>query len=50
MQRYIARRLLIAIPMLIGITMMTYAFINLAPGDPVSAMADPQMTLGQGQP
>ncbi len=50
MQRYIARRLLIAIPMLIGITMMTYAFINLAPGDPVSAMADPQLTLGRTNP
>ena len=50
MQTYIARRLLIAIPMLIGITMMTYAFINLAPGDPVSAMADPQLTLGRANP
>ena len=50
MQKYILGRLIIAIPLLIGITMMTYAFINLAPGDPVSAMADPQFTLGRTNP
>ncbi len=46
MGKYILRRFLISIPLLVAITMLTFAFINLAPGDPVSAMADPQLTLG----
>jgi peptide/nickel transport system permease protein len=47
---YILRRLLIAIPVLLGVTIVTFVFINLAPGDPVTAMLNPQeMTeLGPG--
>ncbi len=47
---YVLRRLLIAIPVLLGVTIVTFVFINLAPGDPVTAMLDPQeMTeLGPG--
>ena len=41
MGRYIVRRILISIPVLFGITMVTFTFANLAPGDPVSAMIDP---------
>ena len=45
MQAYILRRLLISIPMLIAITMITYAFINVAPGDPITAMINPEDPL-----
>ncbi len=41
MIRYIIRRLLISFPILIGITMITYAAYTLAPGDPFSAFIDP---------
>jgi len=43
---YIVRRLLIAGPILVGITAITYLLVSLAPGDPVTAMLDPeQMTV-----
>jgi len=48
MGRYILRRILISIPVLIGITLVTFALINLAPGDPVTGMIDP--TLGDFSP
>src|SRR3954468_17631557 len=38
MRRYILRRLLIAIPILFGVSMVTFTFANLAPGDPVSSL------------
>ena len=38
MGRYLLRRIAIAIPILLGISIFTFAFINAAPGDPVSAM------------
>lgn len=44
MVRYVLRRVLIAIPMLWGITVITFVIINLAPGDPLVA----QMLLAQG--
>jgi len=44
MGKYILRRLAISFPVLIGITVLSFIFINLAPGDPVSSMIDP--TLG----
>ncbi len=46
MTKYIVRRVLIAIPMLLAISIMTYTFINLAPGDPVDAMIDPEFFVG----
>lgn len=43
---YFLRRLIITIPILIGVTMINFAIMNLAPGDPVTAMLDPeQMAL-----
>ncbi len=42
MGKYILRRILIAIPVLFGVTILNFAFINLAPGDPIMAMIDPQ--------
>jgi peptide/nickel transport system permease protein len=37
----IARRLLIAIPILFGVSVVTFLFANLAPGDPLSTLARP---------
>ncbi|CAN5821048.1 oligopeptide ABC transporter permease AppB [soil metagenome] len=50
MGRYILRRLLIGIPVLFGITLVTYLIVSLAPGDPVSAMVNPEQIaeLGPG--
>ncbi len=41
MLRFITRRLLIAIPILLGVSIVTFAFANLAPGDPISALVRP---------
>lgn len=41
MGQYITRRLLITLPMLLGISIVTFFFINIAPGDPISAMINP---------
>lgn len=40
--RYIFRRLLISIPVLLGVTFLIYLMVDLAPGDPVSAMISPR--------
>lgn len=40
--RYILRRLFLVIPMLIGITIVSYTMLNLAPGDPMTAMMNPE--------
>lgn len=42
MQRYIIRRLLVSVPIMLGITLMVFLMINLAPGDPILAMVDPE--------
>ncbi len=42
MGRYLLRRLAITIPILIGITIVTFIMVNLAPGDPVAAMINPE--------
>lgn len=39
---YILRRLALVIPLLLGITVITFTMISLAPGDPVTALIDPQ--------
>jgi len=41
MGHYVIRRLLLVIPLLLGITIITYTVINLAPGDPITALLDP---------
>jgi len=50
MGRYVLRRLLISIPVLFGITLVTYLIVSLAPGDPVSALVNPEQIaeLGPG--
>jgi peptide/nickel transport system permease protein len=39
---FILRRLALAVPMLLGITVVTFVIINLAPGDPITALINPQ--------
>ena len=46
MTKYIVRRLILIVPMLVGITMISFTFINLAPGDPITAMIDPESITG----
>ncbi|MEK4228225.1 ABC transporter permease [Solibacillus sp. FSL H8-0538] len=41
MVSYIIRRLLIAIPVIIGVTIFNFIIINLAPGNPVEMFIDP---------
>lgn len=41
MTYYILRRLLLIPIMLLGITAIDFTFINMAPGDPITAMLDP---------
>jgi peptide/nickel transport system permease protein len=48
MGRYILRRIAIGIPVLFGITLVTYLIVSLAPGDPVSAMVDPEQAAVMG--
>lgn len=43
MWTYIIRRLLIAIPILFGITIINFIIINLAPGNPVEMFIDPNV-------
>jgi peptide/nickel transport system permease protein len=39
--QFVLRRVLIAIPVLIGVTLLSYLLVDLAPGDPVTAFIDP---------
>jgi len=48
MGRYILRRLLISIPTLLGVTILIFLFINLAPGDPISVMLSPEQIASAG--
>ncbi|MFE8696368.1 ABC transporter permease [Cytobacillus sp. FJAT-53684] len=43
MVSYIIRRTLMAIPLLLGITILSFAIIKAAPGGPVSMLMDPSM-------
>ena len=42
MTTYIAKRLLQMIPLLFGISIVSYAVIRMAPGDPARLLADPE--------
>ena len=46
MYRWIVRRILISIPVLLGITVLGFAFVRLAPGDPVRMMINPEYMAG----
>lgn len=44
MGNYILRRILISIPVLIGVTIISFVIINMAPGSPLDKMVDPNLT------
>jgi peptide/nickel transport system permease protein len=44
MALYILRRLLLLIPLLLGVTLLTFAIIQVTPGDPVVLMLGPRAT------
>ncbi len=44
MFQYIVRRILIAIPVLFGVTIFNFLIVNLAPGDPVEMYINPDAT------
>ncbi|HEX6988747.1 MAG TPA: ABC transporter permease [Bacillota bacterium] len=46
---YVARRLLLMVPVLFGITVMSYLIITLAPGNPVDLLIDPNMSEADRQ-
>lgn len=43
MSKYILRRTLMIIPLLFGISIISYGIIRLAPGDPAKLLADPEL-------
>src|SRR6185503_15794766 len=43
MWSYIARRLLYAVPILLGVSMLVFALIHLAPGDVVDLLVPPEV-------
>lgn len=44
MQQYIFQRLLLSIPVLLGVTAIVFVILHLTPGDPVRIMAGPRAT------
>ncbi len=44
MQRYLVRRGLITIPILLGITVLSYLIMSLTPGDPVQMLISPTLS------
>ena len=49
MQRYIARRLIVLIPTLLGVSIVTFALIHLIPGDALDALIGTQYALTEAQ-
>lgn len=47
MAKYIIKRLLMLIPVMIGITLFIYVILSLAPGDPVALILGPDATVEQ---
>jgi peptide/nickel transport system permease protein len=46
---YVLRRLLIAVPLLVAITISNFLLINLAPGDPIDYVVNPEVGRGREQ-
>ena len=42
MARYIIRRLILSIPILLGVTIITFMFIQLVPGDYIDTLVNPE--------
>jgi len=47
MHHYLLRRLIQAIPLMIGITMVSFLVVHLAPGDPATTFLDPNMSVAE---
>lgn len=43
MGQFVLRRLAIAIPILLGVTVLNFLLLNAAPGDPIDALVDPSV-------
>jgi len=43
-QRYLVRRALVTLPILLGITVLSYFIMSLTPGDPVTMLVNPSMS------
>jgi peptide/nickel transport system permease protein len=48
MGRFLLRRVLVSIPVLLGITVAMFIIVNLAPGDPVTALMNPEQMANMG--
>jgi peptide/nickel transport system permease protein len=48
MATHLLRRLAISVPVLLGITLAVYVIVNLAPGDPVDALVNPEAVAALG--
>ena len=48
MGKYLLRRLAISVPVLLGITLVVYVIVSLAPGDPVDALVNPEQVAALG--
>lgn len=44
MQRYIIKRLMTSLPLLVGITLLTFFIMQLTPGNPMQTMIDPRIS------
>ncbi|MGH2561817.1 MAG: ABC transporter permease [Thermomicrobiales bacterium] len=44
MARYILRRIAVSIPILLGVTVITFLFVNLVPGDYIDSLIDPEVS------
>lgn len=50
MRRYLGRRLLVAVPTLLGLSLLIYILISLAPGDPAEELARRRLTPREPTP
>jgi len=48
MGRFLLRRLLISAPVLLGITLVMFIIANMAPGDPITALMNPEQAANMG--
>jgi peptide/nickel transport system permease protein len=49
MQQYLIQRLLLALPVILGVTLIVFTILHLTPGDPVRIMAGPRASEAQVQ-
>lgn len=49
MQQYLLQRLLLALPVMLGVTLIVFTILHLTPGDPVRIMAGPRASEEQVQ-